>query len=602
MRLLARTLARPYRRMVRELRPRQTSVHLSAEQRASNQNTHRELSTRGVGPNLYNSLSEETEPLPRPFDGCDSATLRYLTWYSCGPTVYDSTHLGHARSYVNTDIIRRILTDFFGYKVHFVLGMTDIDDKIVARASELGESPANLARRYESEFMEDLAALNVLEPSVVTRVTEHIPEIINYIGEIMRNGHAYELEDGVYFDVASLGDRYAEKLGPSLARQANAGAVDGQDHVEDIEVGDTDEVSNASKRDSRDFALWKRHERADSSSVTWDSPWGPGRPGWHIECSAMVDTVLGSNFDIHSGGIDLCFPHHCNEIAQAQAFLQKEEWAKFFMHTGHLHISGRKMSKSLKNFITVRELLGRETDDSVSTSDCFRMFVLCHHYRSNITFSEDRLEDASKEIHKFRRFLERLQTFNEKGATPLIDENGYEEVHIDGALNSRHQHRSFFVQAIQDAEKSVHGALVDDFNTPKAISALREFCSAVNCYLDRVDDDRCSGKNHRQSSGESRVPDEVLSSASQVIAGTFGRLGLDLDSSSKSNLDELGDRREEAAVKALVDLRAAIREAARKKVSWGEIYKLCDDVRDVTAPDLGWKITDGKGGTTYRRL
>jgi cysteinyl-tRNA synthetase len=578
------------------------------------------------GPSLFNSLSGHAEPLPAPRVASagrgdnpnrSSTELRRLTWYACGPTVYDSTHLGHARSYVNTDIIRRTLTDFFGYRIHFVLGMTDIDDKIVARARETGEPSADLARRCEQEFMEDLATLNVLPPTVITRVTEHIPDILAYVGEIVKNGHGYELEDGVYFDVASLGDRYAHGLGPSSAREVNAGVDCGGDAEEageqDEGNGDNDDSGGAiGKRDARDFALWKKHSTEDPENVTWDSPWGPGRPGWHIECSAMIDAVLGSRFDIHSGGVDLCFPHHCNEVAQAQAFLQEDEWADFFLHTGHLHISGRKMSKSLKNFITVRELLGRESGEveagDVSPADCFRMFVLCHHYRSNITFSEDRMRDAKAELLKFRRFVKRLQrhdsTQSGGPSSPTKQEREGEE--------EMHPHRAFFLGAIHSTEEQVYASLADDFNTPDTVAALREFCAKINTYLDAIDEDpygsRGRSSSRSSSSGGRPVPGEFLAGAAHLVEDTLGRLGVGVKSApgdsgggGKDSSGKDGGEGEEAAVGALVDFREAVRDAARNKVSWGEIYRLCDEVRDVTAPDLGWKITDGKGRSKFYR-
>ena len=561
-------------------------------------------------PSLFNSLSGAIEPLPSPtlsrLRGCHDdadveggdgrARLRHLTWYACGPTVYDSTHLGHARSYVNTDIIRRVLTDFFGYRIHFVMGMTDIDDKIVARARETGEPAAELARRFEKEFMEDLVMLNVLPPTVVTRVTEHIPDILAYVEEIVNNGHGYELEDGVYFDVVSLGDRYAQRLGPSSARRMNAGTG----HDDDNSNDDDNDDKVVGKRDARDFALWKKHPKDDPSNVTWDSPWGPGRPGWHIECSAMIEAALGSRFDIHSGGIDLCFPHHCNEMAQAQAFLQQDEWADFFLHTGHLHISGRKMSKSLKNFITVRELFkddivegeGGDGDvdaSNVPMSECFRMFVLCHHYRSNITFSDDRMRDAKAEILKFRRFLERVQRHIDRSPETGNFTASTKNSATKGDTEERHPHRQFFLDAIHSTEEHVYASLMNDFNTPETVTALRAFCVKINAYLDGA---------------SSLIQEEYLMGAARVVEDTLKRLGVNVKCTQRGRSGgaeiKVGPQ-DEATMQALVDFREAVRAAARKKVSWGEIYKLCDQIRDVTAPNLGWKIVDGKSQSTFHR-
>ena len=419
---------------------------------------------RAPAPSLYNSLTQRVEPLP-PTRDPNTGALRRLTWYSCGPTVYDSTHLGHARSYVSTDVLRRVLGDVFGYRVHFVLGMTDVDDKIIQRAWDNGEPAATLARRCEAEFMEDLDVLGVLPPCVVTRVTEHIPEIIDYVANIMRNGHAYQLDDGVYFDVASLGERYARELGPAEAREAEA--IRGE--VVQEAAGAADVVPGG-KRDRRDFALWKKLDMDNhaKNSVSWDSPWGAGRPGWHIECSAMTHAVLGSRFDLHSGGIDLCFPHHCNEVAQAQAFNQQDEWVSSFLHTGHLYIEGRKMSKSLKNFITVRDMLGTSGSgngdgdvDPAAVKDAsvaFRMFVLSHHYRSNITYSVDRMKDARVEVGRFRRFIQSMERLAAKSMIAASASDAGDT----GVLDRRAAHRVFFLDATARADTAGWAALADD--------------------------------------------------------------------------------------------------------------------------------------------
>lgn len=230
-----------------------------------------------------------------------------LSWYSCGPTVYDSAHLGHARTYICTDILRRIITEYFNIELFFAMGITDVDDKIIKRADELGIHWKHLALKYEKEFKNDLRQLNVLEPDVYLPVTEHIPNIISYISGILNSGHAYQAADGVYFSVDALGEKYG-CLGNNR--------VSAEDPAEE----DPGEASH--KKSKRDFALWKSVLESESGSISsvdaplWSSPWGRGRPGWHIECSAMTHACFGSTLDIHSGGIDLLFPHHTNEIAQ----------------------------------------------------------------------------------------------------------------------------------------------------------------------------------------------------------------------------------------------------------------------------------------------
>ncbi|XP_072206350.1 probable cysteine--tRNA ligase, mitochondrial isoform X2 [Excalfactoria chinensis] len=259
---------------------------------------------RACGVVAYNSRSRSKEPLVLGKDGV-------ATWYSCGPTVYDHAHLGHACSYVRFDIIRRILTRFFDTEVIMVMGITDIDDKIIKRANEMNISPVALARIYEEDFKQDMASLKVLPPTVYMRVTENIPQIISFIKTIIANGQAYTTSQGnVYFDVKSWGERYGVLTAVSPDTQG--------------------EAVDTEKRHVRDFALWKA---AKPQELSWSSPWGKGRPGWHIECSTISSAVFGRQLDIHTGGIDLAFPHHENEIAQCEAYHQCEQWGNYFLHS-----------------------------------------------------------------------------------------------------------------------------------------------------------------------------------------------------------------------------------------------------------------------------
>ncbi|XP_026503282.1 probable cysteine--tRNA ligase, mitochondrial isoform X2 [Terrapene carolina triunguis] len=259
---------------------------------------------RDTGIQTYNSLSRSKEPLIL-------ANAGVATWYSCGPTVYDHAHLGHACSYVRFDIIRRIITKVFGNEVVMVMGITDIDDKIIKRANEMNISPLALARVYEEDFKQDMAALKVLPPTVYMRVTENIPQIISFIERIMASGHAYATSKGnVYFDVKSRGERYGK--------------------LTSVYPDVQEEMVDRDKRHVKDFALWKA---AKPQELYWASPWGKGRPGWHIECSTISSTVFGSQLDIHTGGIDLAFPHHENEIAQCEVYHQCEQWGNYFLHS-----------------------------------------------------------------------------------------------------------------------------------------------------------------------------------------------------------------------------------------------------------------------------
>ncbi|XP_064263874.1 probable cysteine--tRNA ligase, mitochondrial isoform X3 [Passer domesticus] len=252
----------------------------------------------------YNSRSQSKEPLVL-------ATEGVATWYSCGPTVYDHAHLGHACSYVRFDIIRRIMTRFFGIEVIMVMGITDIDDKIIKRANEMNISPVALARIYEEDFKQDMAALKVLPPTVYMRVTDNIPQIISFIKTIISSGQAYATSQGnVYFDVKSWGRKYGVFTATNPDTQ--------------------DEAVDSDKRHGKDFALWKA---AKPQELSWNSPWGKGRPGWHIECSTISSAVFGKQLDIHTGGIDLAFPHHENEIAQCEVYHQCEQWGNYFLHS-----------------------------------------------------------------------------------------------------------------------------------------------------------------------------------------------------------------------------------------------------------------------------
>lgn len=342
---------------------------------------------------MFNALSGECEPLPRE----TSVTRNVLKWYSCGPTVYDKAHLGHARAYVSQDIMRRVAERTGGYKVQLVMGVTDVDDKIIRRAQEQRVSFQTLARQKEQQFFEDMARFYVRPPTAITRVSEHLPEIIKYVEQIQHKGFAYEAADGsgVYFNTTQLGDKYG-KLDPRRQSQQDAEVLAA------VEESDVVEEEEKVKKDPKDFALWKAAK--EENEPAWASPWGMGRPGWHIECSAMTHHVLGEKLDVHTGGVDLRFPHHNNEIAQCEAhnhgqhqYGHNEEWCKHFVHFGHLYIRGRKMSKSLKNFISVRDFLGQG-----HTADHFRLFCLQFKYRANLVYSEDRVRDAEAVADKLR--------------------------------------------------------------------------------------------------------------------------------------------------------------------------------------------------------
>jgi cysteinyl-tRNA synthetase len=325
-------------------------------------------------------------PAPLQFYNSETRNLNVFTpleagkvsLYVCGPTVYNDAHLGHARCYITWDVLFRML-QFMGYRVTYARNITDVDDKIIHRAQEAASTPEAIATEYTQRFQEDMAKLNTLEPTQQPKATEHIQPIIQMIETLMAKQHAYALEDGVYFATETMPNygRLAKK--PKDARKAGARV----EHKTD-------------KRHPADFALWKR---CPEHEYGWPSPWGFGRPGWHIECSAMNAATFGSQLDIHAGGADLMFPHHENEIAQSECCSGQVPYVGVWMHNGFVNVDGEKMSKSLGNFSTVRELMNHYDANTL------RYFMLTHHYRSPLDFTPEALEGAKARIQKLEEQL-----------------------------------------------------------------------------------------------------------------------------------------------------------------------------------------------------
>ncbi|XP_070434608.1 probable cysteine--tRNA ligase, mitochondrial isoform X12 [Equus przewalskii] len=388
-----------------------------------------------TGVKVYNSRTRRKDPL---IVGSADAT----SWYSCGPTVYDHAHLGHACSYVRFDIIRRILTRVFGCNIIMVMGITDVDDKIIRRAREMNVSPTSLANLYEEDFKQDMAALKILPPTVYLRVTENIPQIISFIEGIITKGHAYSTAKGnVYFDLQSRGDKYGKLVG--------------------VAPGPVGEPVESDKRHASDFALWKA---AKPQEMFWASPWGNGRPGWHIECSTISSLVFGSQLDIHSGGIDLAFPHHENEIAQCEVFHQCKQWGNYFLHSGHLHVKGKeeKMSKSLKNYITIKDFL------KTASPDVFRLFCMRSSYRSAIDYSDGAVLEAKHLLLAATAFVEDARAYmrGQLACGPIGEDVLWERLsHTKGAVKA---------------------ALADDFDTPGAVDAVMDLIHHGNRQLKAV--------------------------------------------------------------------------------------------------------------------
>ncbi len=381
-----------------------------------------------MGIRIYNTLTRKKEP----FEPAEPGKVRM---YVCGPTVYDACHIGHARSIVVFDVIARYFRAR-GYEVTYVRNFTDIDDKIIRRAAESGTDPKALAERYIHEFYKDMDTLKVARATVEPRATEHIPQILQVIQRLVEKGVAYAVDGDVFFSVEAF-PGYGKLSGRKL---------------EDMEAGARVDV-DVRKRNPHDFALWKSSKPGEPS---WDSPWGPGRPGWHIECSAMSMAYLGKTFDIHGGGKDLIFPHHENEIAQSEAAFGRP-FVKYWVHNGFVNINQEKMSKSLGNFLLIRDLL------QTFHPEALRLFLLSSHYRSPIDFTPRHMEEATAGLDKLYALLERARTMGIDTAVPSKEASGKDWRRFCDAMDN-------------------------DFNTAQGIGVLFEAARRLNRLVDDTKD------------------------------------------------------------------------------------------------------------------
>lgn len=350
--------------------------------------------------------------------------------YACGPTVYNYIHIGNARPLIVFDTLRRYL-EYRGYNVRFVQNFTDIDDKMINRSHEENTTVAELGDKYIAEYFKDAASLNVLPATVHPRATENMDAIIDLVDRLVKNGHAYELDGDVYFDSTTM---------PEYGR------LSGQSRDE-LQLGTRVDIDER-KKNPADFALWKAKKEGEPA---WDSPWGEGRPGWHIECSAMSMKYLGDTLDIHGGGQDLKFPHHENEIAQSEAATGRP-FSKYWMHNGYINVNGEKMSKSAGNFFTVRDIL--EKYDGLA----IRFFMLSSHYASPINFSDDLLDQAVKALERIANCRDNL----------LFIEKNPKDLAVD------------VEPAISDLDRDFNAAMDDDLNTAQAIGVIFDYITKVN--------------------------------------------------------------------------------------------------------------------------
>ena len=390
------------------------------------------LEGRGETIKVYNTMSGKKEDFIPLSPG-------KVGMYVCGITAYDVCHLGHARSAIVFDIIKRYLR-YSGYEVTHVRNITDIDDKIIARATQDGVSTEALARKYTEEYYNDMELLGVSRADIEPNATEHIREMLDAIRTLIEKGYAYPVEGDVYFEVSKF-DRYGK-----LSKK----------NIDDLVAGSRVDVDER-KKSPLDFALWKASKEGEPC---WESPWGKGRPGWHIECTAMASKYLGESFDIHGGGADLTFPHHENEIAQSEAYTGKP-FVKYWIHNGFITVAKEKMSKSLGNFFTIKEILNKYEPEVV------RYFLLTAHYRSPIEFSDVQLNEAELSIDRYYTTVLRINDFLE---TPGAKEKNANAAELEELLSS--------------FKDKFHNAMNDDFNTASSLGHIFELIREVNRFLD----------------------------------------------------------------------------------------------------------------------
>jgi len=455
---------------------------------------------------VHNTLAGRKEP----FEPLVPGSVRM---YVCGVTVYDEFHIGHARSALVFDVMRNYLRHR-GYAVTFVKNFTDVDDKIINRAAQEQVKPSDIVERYLQAYRRDMERLGVNPPDIEPRATEHIGEIIRLIETLIAKGHAYRLDDDVYFEVGTY---------PAYGRLSKRKA-------EDLLAGARVEVDER-KRHPMDFALWKSSKAGEPA---WKSPWGPGRPGWHIECSAMSMHHLGETFDIHGGGLDLIFPHHENEIAQSCSATGKE-FAQYWVHNGFVEINREKMSKSLGNFFTIREVFEKSDWSQEITGEIVRYFLLTNHYRSPLDFSDQGLREAKYALDGFYDLFNRLKE------TVQEEETGNET----------------FRHAIERTRVAFEEAMDDDFNTPAALAELQGFRSDVNKLL------------------KSRLPNKTRKQARELFRALGSVLGLFQMDDWRFNVD-LSDTGVAGLTAEQIESKIAERNEARRMKD----FKKADEIRD----------------------
>lgn len=497
---------------------------------------------------IYNSLTREKEEFQPQEKG-------KVKMYVCGMTVYSDAHIGHARTYFAFDLIKYYL-EFKGYDVFYVQNITDVDDKIINAANQKGIDALEYSKKFSYRCLKDLDKLGIRRADKYPRASETIDDMTEMIQQIIDKGYGYEADGDVYFSV----EKFPEygKLSGQNVEEMKAGAR--------IEPGDK-------KKSPLDFALWKN---AKPGEPAWDSPWGKGRPGWHIECSVMSSKFLGLPFDIHGGGMDLRFPHHENEIAQAEAATNKQ-FAKYWMHIGLLTVDGEKMSKSLGNIVNIRELLEKWDPEII------RFFFAQAHYRNPPDFSKEALRNSEKGLNRIYRLKEKLELFAED-AEKEITQKSLNSLDID------------YLEDVNEFKEKFEKAMDDDFNTPQAVGVLFEFVNKSNRYIEKAED------NFNKSLCKHGL--EAL-----VLMGKILTLFQKSEKEEKLGKNEKNIKKlkevvkkydgivdEKADLNSLMDYILQLREEARLRKEWNK----ADEIRD-SLERLGFEIQDTTDGAVWRK-
>jgi cysteinyl-tRNA synthetase len=465
---------------------------------------------------IYNTLTKKKEefiPIDPP----------YVKMYVCGPTVYDFFHIGNARSFIMADIIRRYL-EYKGYKITFAMNLTDVDDKIIKKANKESIDPSVVAEKFTEAFMEDIRKLKVKPADLYPKATAHMAEIINMIKILELKKYAYNIDGNVFYDVKKFKE-YGKLSGKN---------------IDDLESGARVEI-NEEKHNPLDFSLWKK---AKEGEPYWESPWGNGRPGWHIECSAMSGKHFGNTFDIHAGGSDLIFPHHENEIAQSEAANDKH-FVNYWIHFGFLNINNEKMSKSLGNFFTARDVLKHFSAESI------RMLFAQSHYSGPLNFTDELLASAQKGLEKLdnlKNTIEDNLKQNKTGVTPDFDFTSF--------------------------EKRFEESMDDDFNTPQAVAVIFDFAKEVNKVI--------TLNPNADPTFYNSVKDFLIRTAGYVL----GIIDFSGSVTSDGKLET-----------ELIELLLKLRQEAKEEKN----FKLADKIR-VSLNELGIELKDSKENTTFKKV